>query len=82
MLRFLRREKEKIDEPNLVYHARLKTQDPNINLTLCNQKSSHNWIKYNEENFLRKKIFNILRGTDIQIDGKRCRKCLRILDKK
>ena len=83
MLRFLKRDKEEIEiELNQIYHVRMRTQDPNNNLTLCNQKSSHNWIKYNEDNFLREKIFNTNKGKEVRIDGRRCLKCLQLLDKK
>jgi hypothetical protein len=78
MLRSLlkRREPEIDSDQDQIYHARLFTKDPNITLTLCNQKSSHGWLKYNLDNFARGKIFSIKEGKEIKIKGRRCRKCL------
>lgn len=70
----LRKKNHTIIKNTSVFHQKMDEK----NFTVCNRKSSFNWIKYNVENFRKGTVFNIKLGVEVEIPGRRCEKCLKI----
>ena len=60
---------------NSVYHLKETTRHPFESHTKCNGRSSVNWTKYEERNFMKGMIFNANIGKEIDIPGRPCKRC-------
>ncbi|OLS25705.1 MAG: hypothetical protein HeimC2_17580 [Candidatus Heimdallarchaeota archaeon LC_2] len=58
-----------------IYHQKQNNSHSFNSFTKCNGRSSINWTKYEEHNFKKGIIFNINIGTEVNIPGRRCKKC-------